>query len=145
MNSKVHYIDEESRGRPFSATVNEAKNEFRRFAEIRIAMLQAEMKEKMATLKASAPMLIIGALLAITAFWVLTAALIALLFVAFAGSAYATFWACLVVGVLFAIIGSGALLFGYQNIRRGGLVPERTIKVLKEDKIWFQNEARTHL
>jgi hypothetical protein len=108
-------------------------------------MLQAEMKEKMATLKASAPMLVVGALVAITAFWVLTAALIALLYVAFAGSAYATFWACLVVGVVFAVIGSGALWFGYQNIRREGLLPERTIKVLKEDKIWFQNEARTHL
>jgi uncharacterized membrane protein YqjE len=145
MSAKFHYIDEQTHRRPLSETVNEVKGEFKRFAETRIAMLQAEMKEKVATLKASAPMLLVGALLAITAFWVLTAALIALLYVAFAGSSYATFWACLIVGVVFAVIGFGALLFGYQNIRSGGLVPERTIKVLKEDKIWFQNEARTQL
>jgi hypothetical protein len=46
------------------------------------------------------------------------------------------------VGLVYAIIGGGALMFGYQNIRKSGLVPERTIKVLKEDKIWLQNEVR---
>jgi uncharacterized membrane protein YqjE len=142
MTSNVRYIDESTRARPISATVNEAKTEFQRFAQTRIAMLQAELKEKKATLKASAPMLVVGGLLAITAFWVLTSALIALLYVAFVGSPYATFWACLIVGLVYAIIGGGALMFGYQNIRKSGLVPERTIKVLKEDKIWLQNEVR---
>jgi VIT1/CCC1 family predicted Fe2+/Mn2+ transporter len=142
MTDNVRYIDEATRTRPLSATVNEAKEEFKRFAETRIAMLQAELKEKKETLKASVPMLVVGGLLAVTAFWVLTAALIGLLYVAFAGSAYATFWSCLIVGIVYSVIGGGALLFGYQNIRKGGLVPERTIKVLKEDKIWLQNEAR---
>jgi uncharacterized membrane protein YqjE len=81
MTSNVRYIDESTRARPISATVNEAKTEFQRFAQTRIAMLQAELKEKKATLKASAPMLVVGGLLAITAFWVLTSALIALLYV----------------------------------------------------------------
>lgn len=140
--SNVHYINQPPDHRPLSATINETKAEFKQFAETRLAMLQAEMKEKMATLKASAPMLIIGGLLALTAFWGLTAALIALLYVIFAGSPYATFFACLIVGVVYAIIGSGALWFAYQNITRAGLIPGRTIKVLKEDKVWLQNEAR---
>jgi Putative Actinobacterial Holin-X, holin superfamily III len=140
----VHYINEPPR-RPLSATVNEVKEEFKRFAETRIAMLQAEMREKISTLKVSAPMLVIGGLLAATAFLVLTAALIGLLYVPFAGSPFAFFWACLIIGVVYAVVGFGALLFGYQNITKHGLTPERTIRVLKEDKIWFQNEARTQL
>jgi VIT1/CCC1 family predicted Fe2+/Mn2+ transporter len=142
MSENVHYIDEPTRNRPISATVNEAKEEFKRFAETRIAMLQSEMKEKTSTLKASAPMMTVGGLLAITGFWVLTAALICLVWVIFTPSAYAMFLACLIVGAIYAIAGFAALMLGYQNIRRNGVMPNRTIKVLKEDKIWLQSEAR---
>jgi len=143
MSSNVHYINEPPRNRSISATIAEAKDELKEFLETRMAMLQSEMKEKIATFKASAPMLVIGGLLAGTGFLVLTAALIALIWVIFAGSPYSVFLACLIVGVVYAVFGTVALLFGYQNISKHGLMPERTIKVLREDKIWLQNEART--
>jgi hypothetical protein len=145
MSTNVHYINETPNHRPLSATINEAKAEFKQFAETRIAMLQAEMKEKMATLKASAPMLVVGGLVAITSFFALTGALICALRFAFGESPYGWFLSFLIVGVLYAIFGFGALLFGYRKVIEGGFVPERTMKVLKEDRAWLQNEARTQL
>ena len=143
MSSNVHYINEPPRNRPLSETVNDVKEEFKRFAEIRIAILRSELKEKTTLLKAAAPLLIVGALLAITGFWVLTAALITLIWVAFAGWTYGIFVSCLIVGGVYAMIGIAALMAAYKSISKRGLMPNRTIQVLKEDKIWMQNEART--
>lgn len=153
MSSNVHYINDrerqaqESRAnrRSIADVVNEAKVEFKEFAETRIAMLQSEIREKVEQIKASAPLMVVGALLGLTAFLVLTAALICLVYVPFAGSRYAMFLACLIVGVVYAIFGGGLLAVGYRGISKKGLVPERTIKVLKDDKNWLQNEARTQL
>jgi uncharacterized membrane protein YqjE len=145
MSTNVHYINEPPSHRPLSATISEAKEEFKQFAETRIAMLQAEMKEKMATLKASAPMLVVGGLLAITSFLVLTGALICALHLAFGDSPLAWFLSFLIVGVFYAIVGSVALWYAYTKISDGGFVPARTIKVLKEDRAWLQSEARTQL
>jgi len=148
MSTNVHYINEHERpnnGRNLSATINEAKDEFKRFAETRIAMLQAEMKEKVAIIKGSAPFIAIGAVLGITAFMVLTGALIALIWTAFAGNRFGPFLAFLIVGVVYAIIGGGMAMYGYKIFSAEGLTPERTMKVLKDDKVWLQNEARTQL
>jgi uncharacterized membrane protein YqjE len=149
MSTNVHYINEQphhhGNGRSIGSTVNEVKEEFKQFAETRIAMLQAEMKEKMAAIKASAPMLAIGALMGLVSFLVLTGALICILRLAFGDSPYAWFLSFLIVGVVYAIVGGGAFFLGYQNITKSGLAPERTIKVLKDDKVWLQNEARTQL
>ena len=148
MSSNVHYINESDRptnGRNLSATINEAKDEFKRFAETRFAMLQAEMKEKAAIIKASAPMMVIGGLLAATSFLVLTGALIALIWTAFAGNRFGPFLAFVLVGVFYAIIGGALLMFGYKKLTASSLAPERTMKVLKDDKVWLQNEARTQL
>jgi len=150
MSTNVHYINDRERqaqesrtnGRTIADVMNEAKIEFKQFAETRIAMLQSEIREKIETIKASAPLMVVGALLALTAFLVLTAALICLVYVVFAGSRYAPFLACLIVGVVYAVIGGGLLFVGYRGISKKGLVPERTIKVLKDDKNWLQNEAR---
>lgn len=148
MSGNIRYINEHDRkvnGHTIAGTLNTAKEEFKQFAETRLAMLQSEMKEKMAALRASVPMLVAGGVLAITALLVLTAALIALIWTVFTPSIYAMFFACLIVGVAYTIIGFGALVLGYKKISEKGIVPERTIKVLKEDKVWLQNEARTHL
>jgi hypothetical protein len=145
MSTNVRYIDEPPTTRPISATINEAKAEFKQFAETRLAMLQAEMKEKATTLKESVPMLALGALMGATAFLVLTGSLICLLRLAFADSPFGWFLSFVIVGVVYAVIGGGALLFGYQNIKKAGLVPERTVKVLREDRVWLQNEAREQL
>jgi hypothetical protein len=149
MSSNVYNIEDERRrqvnDKPLSATINEAKEEFKAFAETRIAMLQSEMRDKIAGIKAAAPMLVIGAVVGLTAWFVLTAALITVISAAFSPSPYAPFLGCIIVGVVYAVFGGAALMFGLSKIREQGVVPDRTIRVLKEDKVWLQNEARTQL
>ena len=148
MSSNIHYINDSERvtdARTITGTMNAAKEEFKQFAETRLAMLQAELKEKLTAMKASLPMLVIGGAVALTSFLVLTAALICVLWTVFTPSPYAPFLACVIVGVAYALVGFGALFLGYNRLTEKGLIPERTIKVLKEDKVWLQNEARTQL
>jgi len=156
MSTNIHTINERDRVRgngadrrdhwhEITGTMNEAKEEFKQFAETRFAMLQSEMKEKMDAVKASAPMIVIGAVLGLTAFFLITGAIVSLVMVAFKGSPYAPFLAFLIVGVVYGLIGGIAAFVGIGKIKENGLVPERTIKVLKADRAWLQNEARTQV
>jgi UDP:flavonoid glycosyltransferase YjiC (YdhE family) len=149
MSSNVYNIEAERRRhaaeRPLSATINEAKEEFKTFAGTRIAMLQSEMREKIDGVRASAPMLIVGGVILWTGWLALTAALICVISAAFSPSPYAAFFGCVIVGVVYAAVGGASLFFGLSRIKEQGLVPNRTLRVLKEDKVWLQNEARTQL
>jgi hypothetical protein len=131
--------------RPFSQTVHEAASGLRDFVETRVAMLQSEMREKLDNLKFAAPMLILGAICGTSAWLLLTGAVVAVLCVAFAGNPYGPFFSLVIVGVLEAVIAGGALWIAFGRISAKGIVPKRTIEVLKEDKIWLENEARTQL
>jgi VIT1/CCC1 family predicted Fe2+/Mn2+ transporter len=147
-NPRVTYIDRGVRvesERPLGSIVNEAKDEIKDFAQTRVAMLISEMRENLRTIKTAAPTIIVGLLLAATAWLVLTGALISLIWVAFAPSAYAPFLALLIVGLAYLILGGIFALLGYSSLQDKSLVPKRTIEVLKQDRTWFQNEARTQL
>jgi len=146
MNDNVYNIGDRQRmppERPLGETLNETVREFRTFIETRIAMLRSEMREKVANLKFAAPLLVVGILFGATAWLLLTGALVAVLTVAFQTSVYAPFLALLVVGVAYAIVAACALFMARGRLGKKGLMPERTINVLKEDKVWLQNEART--
>ena len=148
MNSNVYNIGDRNRRtgapeRSLKETVNETVSEFREFVETRIAMLRSEMREKIAMVKFAAPLALVGAVFALTAWLLLTAAIVAILAVAFAGTPYGPFIALLIVGVAYLIIGGGALWIAYGRLNSQSLMPERTLNVLKEDKVWLQNEART--
>ena len=147
-NPRVTFID--NRGhveteRPLGSVVNEAKDEFKTFAQTRVAMLISEMRENLNTIKNAAPMMAVGIFLAVTAWLVLTGALVALIWVAFAPSVYAPFLAFLIVGGAYLIIGGILALLGYSSMQDKSLVPKRTIQVLKDDRTWFQTEAKTKL
>jgi len=47
--------------------------------------------------------------------------------------------------VLYGLAGGFMLLYGWRTAKEPGLAPERTLKVLKQDQIWLQTEARTEL
>ena len=80
-------------------------------------MLQCEMNEKVGTVKASAPAIVIGALFAVTAWILFSLALVFLLSMAFEGKPYQYAAAFGVVLVIYAIIGAVALSFGISNIK----------------------------
>lgn len=127
--------------RPLREVVTEIKEEVRDFAATRIEMLKVEMNEKLARLKASLPMLAAAAVFALGAFGALTYALIATAATLIGGD-----WAWAIGGAivfgLYALLGGVLGWMGYKEISTEGLAPQRTLRVLRQDHQWLQNEAR---
>jgi uncharacterized membrane protein YqjE len=132
-------------GRTLAGVISELKGELKEFVQTRIAMLQSELKDKVDSWKVALPMIAVALVLGITAWLVLTAALIAVIAVAFYPSPFAYFFALLIVGVAYALIGALCAAFGWHELKQQGIVPHRTIRVLKEDRAWLQTEARSHI
>ena len=108
-------------------------------------MLKAELGEKMRTFKIAFPMIATAVVFLATAFLLLTLSLVGLISVAFYGDPFRWFFALLIVGVLYSIIGGMAVVFGLRDLRAQGILPRKTIQVLKEDKVWLRQEARTQV
>ena len=132
-------------GRSFAGVVNEVKDELKEFLQTRIAMLKSELGEKMRTIKAAVPMLATAIVFLVTAYLLFTLCLVALISVAFYGNPFRWFLSFIIVAVLYSIVGDMAAVFGLKELRAQGLMPKKTIKVLKEDQIWLQHEARTQV
>lgn len=148
MSSNVQFIDEHQQpthGRKLADALYQTAGQLLTLIDTRFSMLQAEMKERIAAWKASAPMVLMGGMVAATSFLILTGALITLIAKAFAGSPWALFFSFLIVGVLYAICGFALLFSGMKTLREKSLVPERTIRILKDDRVWLENEVKTHL
>ena len=101
------------------------------------------MDEKISRLKAVIPLALVAALFLVSAWGVFTFALIALLHAFFVPSAYSWLWASLIVMAVYLIVGAVAGWFAYSEIKATKLAPTRTLKVLQQDQVWIQNEART--
>lgn len=132
-------------GRSLAGVVADLKQEFKEFVSTRVAMARSEMSEKISTYKRALPMMVIGALLLVTAWLLLTAAIVSAIYVAFAGNPWAAFLAFIITCVGYAVFGGIALLFGLRELTEVGVAPKRTLKVLKDDQIWISNEARAQL
>ncbi|HKW66537.1 MAG TPA: phage holin family protein [Terriglobales bacterium] len=132
-------------GRSFAGVVNEVKDELKEFLQTRIAMLKSEVGEKMRTIKAAVPMLATAIVFLVTAYLLFTLCLVSLISVAFYGNPFRWFLSFIIVAVLYSIVGGMAAVFGLKELRAHGLMPKKTIKVLKEDQIWLQHEARTQV
>jgi hypothetical protein len=122
--------------------IYEIKDELRDFATTRYQMFAAEMREKLSRIKASIPMLLGATVLCIGAFFAFTFGLIAAV-AAFLQNEWRWAIGAGAVFVLYAIVGGIMAWVGYREISREGLAPQRTIRVLKQDQMWIQNEARS--
>jgi uncharacterized membrane protein YqjE len=123
--------------------LSETKDELKQFVTTRVSMLKAEMDEKISRLKAVIPLAVVAALFLVSGWMVLTFALIALLHGLFLPSVYAWLWAGLIVTALYLLVGAIAGWLAYSEIKATNLTPTRTLKVLQQDQVWIQNEART--
>jgi cytochrome c biogenesis factor len=132
-------------GRTLAGVINEFKDEIKDFVQTRIYMLQSEFRDKFTAWKTALPLIVVALVLMGTAWLVLTAALTSILAVAFLPSPYAYFFAFLIVGVVYMFGGAVCAGFAIRELKEHGIMPQRTVKVLKEDKIWLQTEARTHV
>ena len=121
----------------------ETKDELKQFVSTRVNILKAEMDEKISRLKAIIPLAVVAVLFLLSGWMVLTFALIALLHALFVPSAYAWLWASLIVTAVYMLVGAIAGWLAYSEIKATKLTPTRTLKVLQQDQVWIQNEART--
>jgi hypothetical protein len=126
-----------------AALLAETKEELKDFVTTRVGILKAELEEKIRTWKSVVPLLLGALALLWTGWLVLTCALVALLHALFLPSPYAWLWGALIVGGVYLILALGLGWFAYGELTEAGITPTRTLKVLKQDQVWLQNEART--
>jgi uncharacterized membrane protein YqjE len=122
--------------------LSEFKDELKEFASTRIEMLRSEMKEKADVARAALPAIAVGAVLALLALFFLCVGIVALVAMGLGGGAGAWAAAFGIVGGLFLLIGGLAIGFGVSKLKARSLKPERTLRILKQDQIWFKNETR---
>ncbi|MFB3917944.1 MAG: phage holin family protein [Terriglobales bacterium] len=132
-------------GRTLAGVVAELRDQLKEFVATRISMLRSELKDKASAWKIALPLIVVALVLFGTAWLVLTGALIAIIAAAFAPSPFAPFFALIIVGVAYALLGVICASFGIREFRESGVIPHRTLRVLKEDQIWLQTEARTQI
>ena len=125
--------------------VNEIKVEAKDFVSTRLQMLTLEMKEKLTAWKVGIPLLLGAGLCGFIAFFTLNYALLAFLAGVFLPSPYAWCYAALIVGVLYLLLAVLLYWVGMREIKAESLTPTRTLRVLKQDQIWLQNEARSQV
>ena len=131
-------------GRTVAALLGEMKDELKQFVETRIAMLKTEIREKLQTLKLAAPLAAVGLVLLGTAYLLLTMSLVGLVFAFLPDNAFRWCLAFLAVAVLWSILGGVAAYFAKREFELKGLLPNKTIRVLAEDKKWIQSEVKHH-
>ena len=134
-----------SNGRSLAAIITEMKEELKDLVKTRIEMFRAELQEKLKTLKIAAPLAGLGALLLGTAYLLFTMALVGLVVAFFRDNPYRWFFAFAAVAVLWTLLGGIAAYFAKREFELKGLMPRKTIEVLKEDKLWIQAEAKNQL
>jgi uncharacterized protein (DUF58 family) len=63
----------------------------------------------------------------------------------FINTQYRWFFAFLGIGILWALLGGTAIYIAKREFELNRLIPEKTLGVLKGDKLWLQREARNQL
>ena len=131
--------------RSLGEVISELKLELAEFIQTRYLMFSSEVKTKLSHLKMAALMVAVALALCAAGFLVLSAALVAVIAIAFGGGIEAWAMSAGVVGGAYLILGGLAGVFAWRQISNFDLTPTRTINVLKQDQVWLQNEARSQL
>lgn len=121
--------------------VHELKGELKDFVATRVAMLRGEMTEKWSSVKMSLPGLVAGLVMLGTGWLLFTALLVAIVATAFSGKERWVY-AFLIVGGVYVLLGAMLAMMAWTRLKGTHLLPERTIKVLKQDEVWLETEAR---
>lgn len=132
-------------GRSLAAILTEMKEELQEFVQTRIELLRRELSEKLKAIKGALPLAMVAIPFLLTAFLLLSLALVAILAVAFEGNPFNWFFGFLIVGFAWLVIGGIAALSAKRALTEKGIIPRKTIQVLTGDKAWLQREAKNVL
>ena len=142
MNRAVNNEVNINNGKSVAALFAEMKQELQDFVQTRVTMFKVELQEKVRVVKAAAPLAVIGAVLLLTAYLLFTLALVSLVFAFLPDNAYRWCIAFAAIGLLWLILGGIAGYMAKRELEVKGLLPKRTVEVLKEDKVWIQSEVK---
>lgn len=135
-------MDDFNNDRKLVDIIAEMKKEFQEFIQTRLELFRRELREKVKLLKFAVPLAGISLVLAVTAYLLLTAAVVSLVVVAFEGSLYRWFFGFLLVGVVWAVLAGVTAFLAKRQFDLTQLMPKKTIEVLKGDKFWIQQETK---
>jgi hypothetical protein len=102
-----------------------------------VALLKAELHEKLGRVGQGAGALGAGALIGFSGWLVLLAAAVLGL-----AEAVPAWLAALIVGLVVLIIAAALLWFGKSRFEAKSLTPDRTLRSLREDQAWLQERLR---
>ncbi len=125
-----------------AAVLAETKQELTEFVETRINILRSEINQKLEVWKWAGPLLLLSVSILLAAWITITIGLVAAVHVWFLPSAYSWFFAGVIVGILYLVIGGSLFLFSWGELKEAGVAPVHTLEVLKEDQIWIRKETR---
>jgi len=131
--------------RNLASLLSEMKDGVSDFLRTRLSMMSTELREKSKNLKTAALLAVGGLLLLSTAYVLITLALVGLVVAAFPANPYRWFFAFLAVGLFWTISGGIAAYFAKRELEIRGLLPQRTIAVLKGDKVWVEAEMKKQI
>lgn len=126
-----------------ASIIAETKEELKVFVQTRVQLFQAETKEKIKAWKMSAILLGAGGLLLVTAWFSFVFAFIAALHSWLGPGDFSWCFGGLIIGGLFLICGLVLARAGYADIKKAGVAPTRTLRILKQDQEWIKNQTRT--
>jgi uncharacterized membrane protein YqjE len=125
--------------------IAELREDLQEFVTTRVMMLRSELREKLRMIRMAAPTMFIGILLLAFAALLFTGFLVCIIAQVFMPSPWAYSLSFVLVSVLYAVVGGAAAYLGWKQLRATGIKPERTIHVLKQDRVWLQTEAKSQL
>jgi uncharacterized membrane protein YqjE len=133
--------DDDNNGRSLAAVLADIKEELKEFVATRLTLLKSELGEKAQTVRVVVPLALVAALLLGTAFLLFTIALVALVFALLPDTAFRWCLAFLCIAILWSIAGAIIAYRAKREFQMQGVVPRKTIEVLKGDKLWIQSEV----
>ena len=131
--------------RTLVALVTEIKQELKEFAEVRIELLRRELREKLGHWKTAAPLGAAGMVLLGTAYLLFTLAAVAGVAILVGNTQFRWFFAFLIVGAFWALCGGALAYMAKRDFAANRLAPEKTVEILKGDKVWLQKEVSNQI
>jgi uncharacterized membrane protein YqjE len=132
-------------GRTFASILAETRDDLKQFLETRIALLRAELREKLKVITRTAPLAAAALVLLGTAYLLFTLSLVGLVLALMPGNPFRWCLAFLAVAVLWMIAGVVAAAMAKRRFSMRELAPNRTIGVLKNDGVWIQSEVKNQI
>jgi len=120
----------------FASSATDLKDDAVKFVQTRVQLLLAELREKLGKSKKGAAFAGFALVFGSVGFLLLTLAAVGLVAVAFWGSPFAFFWGFLIIGIFYVLLAGMAAIAAYYSLH--SLLPNKTIKVLQDDKTWLQ-------